>query len=101
MTTPVVQRTTVPLQLSAKQLRETRCPDVTCHHPAGEHKTIGDAVEQAAWEHWGSALTTALSTMRRRDWARSTMAWHIWRATRSNLPDTKASAIASHLWGLT
>jgi hypothetical protein len=42
MTAPVVQRTTVPLKLSNKQLSETRCPDLTCHHPAGEHKSVGN-----------------------------------------------------------
>jgi len=47
--------------------------------------------EQAAWEHWGSALTRALTTTRRPDWARSTMAWHIWRATHENLYGTPAN----------
>jgi hypothetical protein len=41
--------------------------------------------EEAAWEHWGSALTRALETMTRSAWARSTLAWHIWRAARENL----------------
>lgn len=43
--------------------------------------------EAAAWEHWGSALTRALRTMRRSDWARSTLAWHIWRAANEALTD--------------
>ena len=49
--------------------------------------------EQAAWEYWGSALTPALTTTRRRDWTRSTMAWHLWQATQSNLFDSHAYTV--------
>lgn len=40
MTDPVVQRTAIPLQLSRRQLEETRCQEPTCKHPAGEHEEL-------------------------------------------------------------
>ena len=50
MTDPVVQRTTVPLKLSAKQLRETRCANVLCRHDAGDHRTrAGGRTSYCIW----------------------------------------------------